>query len=49
LLRQPDTALWIAIYAPLREDRAAAQRALDDFMRDMGPSMQRAFSRTVTP
>lgn len=47
LLRQPDTALWIAVYAPLGEDRTAAQRDVSDFLREMGTSLQHAFSATV--
>ncbi len=49
LLRQPDTALWIALYAPADESREAAQRALQEFTRDMGPSLQRTFSEAVAP
>ena len=47
LLRRPDTALWIAAYAPAEEARGAAERSLGEFARDMGPSLQRAFSETV--
>lgn len=49
LLRQPDTALWIALYAPADESREAAQRALQEFTRDMGPSLQRTFFEAVAP
>jgi EpsI family protein len=47
LLRRPDTALWIAAYAPAEDARDAAERSLGEFARDMGRSLQRAFSDTV--
>jgi exosortase A len=47
LLRRPDTALWIAAYAPAEDARDAAERSLGEFARDMGPSLQHAFSETV--
>ncbi|HJW51663.1 MAG TPA: exosortase A [Burkholderiaceae bacterium] len=47
LLRRPDTALWLAIYTPLDDDRPAAQRALQEFARDMGPALQQAFVETT--
>jgi len=47
LLRRPDTALWIAAYAPAEEARGAAERSLGEFARDMGLSLQHAFSETV--
>ena len=43
LRRQPDTALWIAVSTPIDTDSAAAQRALADFARDMGPALATAF------
>ena len=46
LLRRPDTALWIAAYAPAEDARDAAERSLREFTQDMGPSLQRAFSET---
>ncbi len=47
LLRRPDTSLWIAAYAASDASRDAAQRGLQEFAHDMGPSLQRAFSETV--
>ncbi len=47
LSRRPDTALWLAIYTPLDDDRPAAQRALQEFARDMGPALQQAFVETT--
>ena len=46
LLRRPDDALWIAVYAPFDDDRTAARQSLQDFVRDMGPSLQDAFTAT---
>ena len=46
LLRRPDDALWIAVYTPFDDDRTAARQSLQDFVRDMGPSLQEAFKGT---
>jgi exosortase A len=46
LLRRPDDALWIAVYAPVDDDRTAARQSLQDFVRDMGPSLHEAFTGT---
>ena len=43
-LRRPDDALWIAVYAPVDDDRTAARQSLQGFVRDMGPSLQDAFT-----
>ena len=47
LRRQPDTALWIAASTPFDTDRAAAQRTLDQFARDMGPALATAFQEST--
>ena len=44
LLRRPDDALWIAVYTPFDDDRTAARQSLQGFVRDMGPSLQDAFT-----
>jgi EpsI family protein len=46
LLRRPDDALWIAVYTLFDDDRTAARQSLNDFVRDMGPSLQEAFTGT---
>jgi exosortase A len=47
LRRQPDTALWVSLATPLGTDRAAAQRTLEEFARDMGPSLAAAFREST--
>jgi exosortase A len=47
LTRRPDTALWVATYTSLDDDRQAAQRALQEFARDMGPPLHQAFAETT--
>jgi exosortase A len=47
LLRHPDTALWIAAYVVENDERSSANDRLRDFLRDMGPSLQRAFGTTT--
>ena len=42
-----DTALWVAAYVERNGDRGDAARSLQQFVRDMGPSMQHAFAQTV--
>jgi EpsI family protein len=46
LLRRPDDALWIAVYTPFGDDRTAARQSLNDFVRDMGPSLKESFTGT---
>jgi len=43
LTRQPDTALWVAVFTPAGDDPAAAARTLREFLVDMGPSLRAAF------
>jgi EpsI family protein len=47
LARASDAALWIAVHTNAQEDRAAAERILQEFLRDMGPSLHQAFSSVV--
>jgi EpsI family protein len=47
LRRQPDTALWVSLATPLGTDRAAAQRALAEFTRDMAPALETAFREST--
>ena len=47
LRRQPDTALWITVSTSFDTDRAAAQRTLDQFARDMGPALATAFQEST--
>ena len=47
LRRQPDTALWITMSTSFDTDRAAAQRTLDQFARDMGPALATAFQEST--
>jgi EpsI family protein len=47
LLRRPDTALWVAAYTPLDEGRTEAERALRDFVHDMGLALQKSFVETA--
>jgi EpsI family protein len=47
LRRQPDTALWVSLATPLGTDRAAAQHTLEEFARDMGPSLAAAFREST--
>jgi hypothetical protein len=46
LLRQTDTALWVAVYTPINE-RVEAKSVLQAFLREMDPALKRAFSGTV--
>jgi EpsI family protein len=47
LRRQPDTALWVSLATPLGTDRAAAQRTLAEFTRDMAPALEAAFREST--
>jgi len=47
LLRQPDTALWVALSTPIGTDRVAAERTLAAFAREMGPSLAVAFREST--
>jgi exosortase A len=47
LRRQPDTALWVSLATPLGTGRAAAQRTLAEFTRDMAPALEAAFREST--
>lgn len=43
LLRRPDVAFWVAVSTPVSQDLRASQAALEGYLREMGPSLERTF------